>query len=402
MENIYDGVSLFSGGLDSILAARVLADQGLRMLCLHFWSPFFGSPSSSARERWKRLYGVEVEALDCSREMAALVSGWPPHGFGKVMNPCVDCKILLLRLAKRRMEELGAKFIATGEVMGQRPMSQRRDVLNTIRREAGVDGLLLRPLSALHLDPTPMETSGLVDRSRLLGIHGRGRQDQLALAKAYGFEEIPSPGGGCWLAERENARRYWPIRTRLGSPSASDYRLAAWGRQYWLLSEGQACWLVMGRNSYDNETLKKSQESEDLLAGVCDYPGPLALLRRGRSWTDEARRLAGAMIASYAPKAVQAGGEIGVWMKERSGVQTVVRVLPDMERTSFTRMTFDEVKAEKHLEASRHQAEENLERERRRRERLERKAAEPAPSAGEAGESQPAGANPDSPPEQGS
>ena len=108
------------------------------------------------------------------------------------------------------------------------------------------------------------------------------------------------------------------------------------------------------------------------------------------------------MIASYAPKAVQAGGEIGVWMKERSGVQTVVRVLPDMERTSFTRMTFDEVKAEKHLEASRHQAEENLERERRRRERLERKAAEPAPSAGEAGESQPAGAKPDSPPEQGS
>jgi len=402
MKSIYDGVSLFSGGLDSILAARLLADQGLRMLCLHFWSPFFGTPSSSARDRWKRLYGLEVEALDCSREMAALVSGWPPHGFGKVMNPCVDCKILLLRLAKKRMEELGAKFIATGEVMGQRPMSQRRDVLNTIRREAGVDGLLLRPLSALHLDPTPMEESGLADRSKLLGIHGRGRQDQLALAKAYGMEEIPSPGGGCWLAERENARRYWPIRTRLGSPSAADYRLAAWGRQYWLVTADQACWLVMGRNSYDNETLKKSQEQEDLLAGVCDYPGPLALLRRGRSWTAEARRLAAAMLASYAPKAVQAGGEIGVWMKERSGIQSVVRVLPDMERIGFTRMTFDEVKAEKHAEASRHQAEENCERERRRRERLERRLAETAASAAPAEEGLPADPGPALVPEQGS
>ena len=148
----------------------------------------------------------------------------------------------------------------------------------------------------------------------------------------------------------------------------------------------------MGRNSYDNETLKKSQEAEDLLAGVCDYPGPLALLRRGLSWTEEARRLAGAMIASYAPKAVQAGGEVGVWMKERSGVQTVVRVLPDMERSSFTRMSFDEVKAEKHAEASRHQAEDSLERERRRRERQERRAAQ---AEDQAGGGKPAGGVPD-------
>ena len=220
MNNAIDGIVLFSGGLDSILASRVLMEQGLSVRCLHFVSPFFGSLHSA--ERWKRLYGVDVVIADASQPIVDLVNGWPPHGFGKVMNPCVDCKITLLRMARAYMEKVGAKFLATGEVVGQRPMSQRCDVMNTIRREAGVDGILLRPLCAHHLDPTPMELSGLVDRSKLLGIHGRGRQEQLALAKEFGFTEIPTPGGGCWLAERENARRYWPIRTRYQVPALWD------------------------------------------------------------------------------------------------------------------------------------------------------------------------------------
>lgn len=360
-----DGIVLFSGGLDSILSARLLADQGLTIRCLHVVSPFFGSPSSCGR--WKRLYGVDVEVLDAGEAMAALVNGWPPHGFGKVMNPCVDCKITLLRLAKKRMLELGASFIATGEVMGQRPMSQRRDVMNTIQREAGVEGLLLRPLSAQHLQPTPVEESGLVDRSRLLAIHGRGRQEQLALAASYGFSEIPTPGGGCWLTERENARRYWPLRTRRKEPDAQDYRLAALGRQYWLMTEQPACWLVIGRNSHDNENLKRGARPGDLLAGLCDYPGPLSLLRDGASWQPSAVQSACALAASYSPKGVAAGIPLRFWLRQADGAQRYLGgVQPDIGRSAFTRMSWEEVRAEKHAIASEQARQDEAEREIRR------------------------------------
>lgn len=364
MKNEIDGIVLFSGGLDSILSSRLLMEQGLNVRCLHFVSPFFGSPHSV--ERWKRLYGVDVVVADASKAIVDLVNSWPPHGFGKVMNPCVDCKITLLSMAKAYMEKVGAKFLATGEVVGQRPMSQRCDVMNTIRREAGVDGILLRPLCAQHLDPTPMETSGLVDRSKLLAIHGRGRQDQIALAKQFGFTEIPTPGGGCWLAERENARRYWPIRTRFGGGSVDDYYLAAVGRQFWHFGASPAAWLIIGRNSADNERLKGFVREGDLTCGMCDFSGPFVLLRGGKAWSEDILTKAMAVAASYSPRAVQAGGAVRVWCKDAGGNQQIYHVEPDVERKGFTRMTWDEVRREKHELASLHSAEdERLRRERR-------------------------------------
>ena len=215
---------LFSGGLDSILAAKVLEEQGLRVRCLHCHSPFFGEPS--AVPRWRRRHALDIDALDVADDFCAMLRERPAHGFGKTLNPCVDCKILLLRRARRYMEEVGACFLATGEVLGQRPMSQRRDVLNVIRREAGVGDILLRPLSARLLEPTPMETSGLVDRERLPAISGRGRHAQLELARHFGLTDIPTPGGGCKLTEKENARRYWPVLAHLPAPDSGDFALA--------------------------------------------------------------------------------------------------------------------------------------------------------------------------------
>lgn len=344
-----DGLVLFSGGLDSLLTAKLLAEQGLRVRCLHYVSPFFGNPFGVAR--WKRLYDIDVEVLDASAPMVAIVNGCPPHGFGKGMNPCVDCKITLLSLAKRRMEELGAHFLATGEVVGQRPMSQRRDVLNTIRREAGVEGILLRPLCALHLDPTPMELSGLVDRSRLMGLSGRGRLGQLALARHYGITEIPSPGGGCLLTERENVCRYWPLRTRREGSDEADYRLADVGRQFWSLSTSPVRWLVVGRNSRDNENVKAFARGSDLLAGLCDFSGPLGLLREGADWDPDLRGRALALLASYSPRAREAGGAVRIWLKDVAGSQSVLSFVPERpgaDEAVFTRMTFAEVRAEKH------------------------------------------------------
>ncbi len=349
------GILLFSGGLDSLLAARVLMDQGLDILCLHFVSPFFNN--AGAKKRWKRLYDLDVEIADAGREMVDLVANWPEHGFGKVLNPCVDCKIALLRLAKKRMEEEGAHFIATGEVIGQRPMSQRRDVMNLIRREAGVEGLLLRPLCAQHLDPTPFELSGLVDRTKLLALHGRGRQEQLELARKYGLENIPSPGGGCLLTERENARHYWPLRTYRSTPSVADFTLANFGRQLWSIQGQRALWMVVARNNRDNERLREAAQERDLLAGLCDFPGPIALLRDGADWERQDLERAAAQFVSYAPRAMQASEEtpgqtVRVWLRNAAG-QQVIAVVPNRERTDFARPSWEEVKAQKHELASR-------------------------------------------------
>ncbi len=349
-----DGILLFSGGLDSLLCARLLMDQGLSIRCLHCVSPFFGSAGQA--RRWQHLYNLDLEILDVGEIMADLIRDWPPHGLGSVMNPCVDCKITLLRLAKKRMLELGASFVATGEVLGQRPMSQRRDVMNLIRHAAEVDDILLRPLCAKHLEPVACERSGLVDRERLLDLHGRGRQGQLALAKALNLTEIPSPAGGCRLTEKENARHYWPLRMHRPLADAQDYRLASCGRQLWRLEENPACWLCVARNSRDNAKLTAFARDRDLLAGLCDCPGPVALLRDGRDWPAEALTAGLSQFISYAPKAANQP-TARVWLKQTDGSQQILTLQPDLSRTAFRRPDWEEVKAEKHALASRYEAE---------------------------------------------
>ncbi len=299
-----DAVVLFSGGLDSILAAKLLEEQGLRVRCLHFHSPFFGDPAAVGY--WRRTYRLEIDAVDVSEDFCDLLRRRPEHNFGKVLNPCMDCKILLLRHARRHMERLGARIVATGEVLGQRPMSQRRDALNVIRRDAGVEDVLLRPLSALHLPPIPAEEEGFVDRSRLLGISGRGRKEQLALAERFRLARIPTPGGGCRLTEKENARRYWPVLCRLPHPTAADFHLANLGRQFWLERHDRYFWLSMGRNVRDNEALAAALGPEDARIGLAGLPGPMAVARFGASWPADVLADAAALTASYAGKALAA------------------------------------------------------------------------------------------------
>ena len=296
-------VVLFSGGLDSILAARVLQEQGLRVRCLHCYSPFFGDPD--AVPRWRRQQGLDIATLDVSDAFCAMLRARPAHGFGKVMNPCVDCKILLLRHARRYMESVGASCLATGEVLGQRPMSQRRDVLNAIRRDAGVADVLVRPLSARLLDPSPVELSGLVDRERLPAISGRGRRDQMALARHFGLTHIPTPGGGCRLTEVENARRYWPVLSRLPQADTADFVLANLGRQFWCHVDGRDYWLAIGRNSRDNQALQAATRMGDARIFLADIPGPLAVGRQAAFWPEPVLAAAGALMASYSGRAVR-------------------------------------------------------------------------------------------------
>lgn len=303
----WDALALFSGGLDSILAVKVLQEQGLRVLGLHYMSPFFGKPHLV--KHWRKTYGIEALPVDVNRQYLDMLVA-PQHGYGKHMNPCVDCKILMLRHARGLLAAFGAKFLVSGEVLGQRPMSQRADALNLIRKNAGVTDVLLRPLSAQKLGPTPMETSGLVDRSRLPGIWGRGRKDQLDLAAHFGITDIPTPAGGCRLAEAEPAARYLPIITHLAEPRAQDFEFSHLGRQYW----AGPYWLSIGRSEQANQALEKALTPTDLRFRLKDIPGPLAVGRQfapakpsdfanPQAWPEDILADAASFAASYSPRA---------------------------------------------------------------------------------------------------
>ncbi|WP_207261637.1 tRNA(5-methylaminomethyl-2-thiouridylate) methyltransferase [Desulfovibrio sp. Huiquan2017] len=327
--NSYDALALLSGGLDSILAMRTVMDQGLTVLGLHFVTPFFGKPHLIPF--WRDHYGIEAESVDIRQAYVNMLLDGPSQGFGKWLNPCIDCKIIMLEHAHGLMREYGAKFLVSGEVVGQRPMSQREDALNVITKRAEVRNVLLRPLCARNLPPTPMETSGLVDRDRLLDWRGRGRKPQYALAERYGFTEIPTPAGGCCLTETHGAARFVRLLTHRGRPAPGDFSLARAGRQVWAGPH----WLAFGRTAADNDQIAALAEDSDYLFKLVDFPGPLAL---GRplcgDWTPEVVRDAAALISSYSGKArkrfAATDEPVRVSVGRRGGTE-IVAVIPARE-----------------------------------------------------------------------
>ncbi len=339
METRYDALALFSGGLDSILACKVIQDQGLKVLGLHYITPFFGKPDQIAH--WSRIYGVDIMPVDISSEYLDMLFGDLTYGMGKLLNPCVDCKILMLNHARAQLEKYGAKFLISGEIIGQRPMSQRKDALNSIRRDADVADVLLRPLCARSFGPTPMEKSGLVDREKLPHISGRGRKEQLRMAKEYGFTEIPSPAGGCKLTEVENSARYFPLFRYLDKPDLNSFRLANTGRQYWAGRN----WLVIGRNRSDNERVESLARQGDYTFLVRDYSGPFSLGRNinGEAWSEEMVLEAASFAASYSGKAVSSGEYVAVTVCGPEG-EREVQVSPTREDSSFVEETLEGLK----------------------------------------------------------
>lgn len=318
----YDAVALFSAGLDSLLAVKVVEAQGLAVKCLHFTSPFFGHPRRVGY--WRRTHGLDVTAVDAGDEFVRMMLAGPRFGFGRFFNPCVDCKILMLTRARELMEHYGARFIITGEVVGQRPMSQRQDAMNSVRNESGTRDVLLRPLCALRLEPTPMETSGLVDRERLHGFWGRGRTAQLELARAFAITDIPTPAGGCLLTEESSAKRYAPIFATLAEPPAAHFYLANVGRQYWSGTH----WLAIGRDKKSNDLLSELARPEDLVFVLQGHPGPLAVGRElAGPWAPEVVADAAAFVASFSPRAVASGEAVTVAVRQ-AGTQRTVSVTP--------------------------------------------------------------------------
>lgn len=300
--NPVTALGLFSGGLDSILACRTVAAQGIRVQALKFVTPFFGHELLAEPERFRQdmlaKYGIEAELVDLSAGYIELLRR-PAHGFGKNFNPCIDCKIMMLRRARELMTERGAAFLFTGEVRGQRPMSQQMDTLSLIEKKAGCQDILLRPLSARLLPPTLPERQGLIDRERLHGFAGRGRKGQLALAKELGISDFPAPAGGCVLTDPILAARIEGFYAGNEMVCADDIRLLLLGRQF-RLPGGH--WLVLGRNEQENSRLEKLRGPEDWLLQMPEHFGPLGLLRRATAADTATAALAAGLIVRYSRK----------------------------------------------------------------------------------------------------
>lgn len=292
-------IVLASGGLDSMLAVKLLVEQGIEVVGLNFVSPFFscaGATGSHLPRKACRELGVELRVRAMGRDYIELLRN-PSHARGREMNPCVDCHIFMLRRAAKLADELGAAFVATGEVLGQRPLSQHKQALELIERRSGLEGRLLRPLSARLLAETVPEREGLVDRARLGAIQGRSRRQQLALAERMKLTTFSTPAGGCLLTDPNVARRLRDLFEHLPNYDMLDIRLLILGRHFRLNQRLKA---IVGRNQAENERLARLADRHGRLE-LDDVPGPLMLVRGEPSAED--LMVLGGLLRYYAKKA---------------------------------------------------------------------------------------------------
>jgi tRNA-specific 2-thiouridylase len=291
-------VALFSDGLDSILAILTILRQGIDVKAIKFLTPFncdtfCASPSSNSTFSVGGSFNFEVESYNLSDKFIDILKN-PKFGYGKNMNPCLDCRILMLKEAKTFMNRIEADFIVTGDVLGQRPMTQRKDTFYLIDKEAGLTDYVLRPLSAKLLKFTSPEAEGIINREMLFGFSGRSRKSQIALARELGLINYPAPAGGCLLTEPNYAYRLKDLLTYNPAPDIRDINLLRIGRHFRF---SPFCKIIVGRNKSENEIISSLSANGDLLLRVEGCGSPITLV--SGEITDEALRVAASICARY-------------------------------------------------------------------------------------------------------
>ena len=284
-------IALLSGGLDSTLAARVVIEQGIELEALNFLTVFCTCTNRGetclASQKAVEALGIPLKIFNVSEEYLEVVKH-PKHGYGSHLNPCIDCRIFMLKKAKTYMEETGASFLVTGEVLGERPMSKRRDAMRLIEKEAGLEGSIVRPLSAKLLPISKPEKEGWVDREKLMNLQGRSRKPQIRLAEHFGIHDYPCPAGGCLLTDPGFSKRMKDLIHHHPNFSLIDVHLLKMGRHF-LFSPTVK--LIVGRNNEENQKIQTFAGEKDVLLKARHFSGPLSLLR-GDSHEEEIKKAA--------------------------------------------------------------------------------------------------------------
>lgn len=288
-------IALFSGGLDSMIACRLVADLGIKVTAVYYDIGFGVDEAKKAwLEKTAKMSHSELLIVDITEQYVNEILFNPKYGYGKAFNPCIDCHANMFAHAEKTRSDLGADFIISGEVLGERPFSQNRNALNSVANHSGAKDKILRPLSAKLLPPTQMEIDGIIDRQKLLDLHGRGRTRQLDLAKRYGFTDYESPAGGCLYTDPIFANRI-KEQAKHRMPNPDEIKLFKVGRHFRLMHGAK---LIVGRNESENEIIANGNWSEfDTIIVPDNLIGPNGLLEK--SATEQEKEVACQIIVSY-------------------------------------------------------------------------------------------------------
>jgi len=326
-------IALLSGGLDSILATKLVLEQGIELEAVNFVTVFCtctakGKTCLASKSAADKL-GIKLKVFEVSKDYFEIIKN-PKYGYGRNMNPCLDCRIFMFKKAAQYMNETGASFIVTGEVLGERPMSQRRDAMQIIERDSGLKGLVLRPLSAKLFEPTIPEKTGIVNREAFLAVRGRSRKPQIQLADSLGINDYPCPAGGCLLTDSGFANRMKDLIRHKPDFTINDVQLLKLGRQFRLSPEAK---LIVGRNQDENNRLLNLAKDGDLYFYPSEVRGPTGI---GRGiFNNNSLSISSSIIARYSDG------------KFNGQIKVLYRQIPRKEAASVTMSSLEVSELEK-------------------------------------------------------
>jgi len=312
-------IALLSGGLDSTLAAKLILEQGIGLEAVNYFTPFCTCTSKDsscmASKTAAEQIGIPLKVFPVDMEYLKMIQK-PKHGYGSNMNPCIDCRIFVFKKAKEYMEQTGASFVITGEVLGQRPMSQRRNAISIIDRESGLEGLVLRPLSAQLFEPTIPEKEGWINREKLLAISGRSRKPQIKMAAEKGINDYPCPAGGCLLTDEIFSRKLKDLFKHSCKEDnlLKEIKLLKIGRHFRVPDKTK---IIVCRDEKENERIEKHFSPGDVILNAVDHLGPVTLIRGP---VDEKNI---ALAASFTARYSKA--------KTSDGIKVACRKFPDQD-----------------------------------------------------------------------
>jgi len=314
-------LGLCSGGLDSMLSGMLLRKQGIAVQWITFETPFF---SSEKAKQASETSGIPLMVENITTSYLKMLKN-PRCGYGKHMNPCMDCHALMFKLAGRLMKEKGFDFLFSGEVLGQRPMSQTMNSLRYVEKQSGFEGYILRPLSAKKLPETIPEQQGMINRDLLMGISGRSRKPQMKLAKEFGITNYPSPAGGCLLTDKGYASRLKDLFEHQETYAERELHLLKHGRH---LRLNNATKIIVGRTQKDNENIQQYYDPKlDTIIKVKTFPGPIVLMPHGGR--NEMRMLAASICAGYSKAPENIPVEVSVSTPQGHETARIIGVPPN-------------------------------------------------------------------------